>query len=134
MTSIDLAGLDNEGLFELLGTVHTEMASRERQHRKNLRDELENRQTAEGYKLADLFPQLARANAGRVPRRKLRAKFRNPHAPDDTWGNYIHDSTLWGGEVNGDRLNHPYGAVEGESTRIRNLRLRVDLDGISCLG
>lgn len=30
MTSIDLAGLDNDALTNLLGSIHTEMASRER--------------------------------------------------------------------------------------------------------
>ena len=85
MREIDLTGLDGEQLTDLIGSIHAELASRERKHRADLRAELESRLAAEGYKLEDLFPRLGGENRGRGPRRKRPARFRNPQAPDVTW-------------------------------------------------
>ena len=52
MAEIDIAGLDIEQLTDLLGKAQTEMASRERQRRKDLRAELERRVAADGYGMA----------------------------------------------------------------------------------
>ena len=79
--TIDLKSLDIQQLTELVGTIQTELASRERQNRKDLRAELERRVTAEGYKLADLFPVLAATE----PRRKRPARFRDPRNPEHAW-------------------------------------------------
>ena len=84
MTSIDLKSLDIEQLPELLAKAQTELASREKQNRKDLRDELERRVAADGYKMADIFPELG-AGAASGDRRKRPAKYRNPQNPDQTW-------------------------------------------------
>ena len=60
------------------------MASRERQRRKDFRGELEGLLVAEGYKLADVFPQLAGPNVSRPLRRKLPVKFRDPQNGEHT--------------------------------------------------
>ena len=85
MTDIDLRGLDVEQLSELVGKVQTEMASREKRKRHDLRAELERRVTADGYKLGDIFPELGGATPAKGRRRKLPAKYRNPQNPDETW-------------------------------------------------
>ena len=84
MTSIDLEPLNIDQLAELLTKAHAEMASREKENRKELRAELERRVTAEGYKLADIFPEL-RAGASSGARRKRPAKYRDPQNPDQIW-------------------------------------------------
>ena len=84
MTSIDLASLDVEQLPELLAKAQTELASREKQGRRDLRAELERRMAADGYKMADIFPELG-AGAASGARRKRPAKYRNPQNPDTTW-------------------------------------------------
>ena len=84
VTSIDLEPLDIDQLAELLGNAQTEIASREKENRKELRTELERRVTAEGYKLADIFPELG-AGASTGARRKRPAKYRDPQNPDQTW-------------------------------------------------
>ena len=84
MTSIDIERLDIEQLAELLAKAQTELASREKQNRKDLRAELERRITAEGYKMADLFPELGAASSSGA-RGKRPAKYRNPQHPDHTW-------------------------------------------------
>ena len=84
MTSIDLESLDIDQLAELLAKAHTEMASREKENRKELRAELERRLTAAGYKLGDIFPELG-AGASAGVRRKRPAKYRDPQNPDQTW-------------------------------------------------
>lgn len=84
MTFIDLEPLDIDQLAELLTSAHAEMASREKENRRKLRAELERRVTAEGYKLADIFPELG-AGASTGARRKRPAKYRDPHNPDQTW-------------------------------------------------
>ena len=84
MTSLDIARLDIEQLTDLLGKAQTELASRERQNRKDLRDELERRVAGDGYTMADVFPELGRA-ASTGARRKRPAKFRDPQNPEQTW-------------------------------------------------
>ena len=84
VTSIDLEPLDIDQLRELLGNAQTEIASREKENRKELRAELERRVTAEGYKLADIFPELG-AGASTGARRKRPSKYRDPQNPDQTW-------------------------------------------------
>ena len=84
MTDTNIAGLDIGQLADLLGKVQNEMASRERQRRKDLRAELERRVTAEGYKMGDIFPEL-RAASSTGARRKRPAKYRDPQNPEQTW-------------------------------------------------
>ena len=84
MASTNLERLDIKQLTELLGKAQTEMASREKQGRKDLRAELERRVAADGYKMADLFPELG-AGASSGARRKRPAKYRDPQNPDQTW-------------------------------------------------
>ena len=85
MASIDLSTLNIDQLTNLVGQAQSEMASREKQRRKDIRSELERRVTAEGYKMRDIFPELGTgAETGRQ-RRKMPAKFRNPQNPDETW-------------------------------------------------
>ena len=84
MASIDLESLDIEQLPELLAKAQSELASREKQGRRDLRDELERRVAADGYKMGDIFPELG-AGASSDARRKWPAKYRNPQNPDTTW-------------------------------------------------
>ena len=84
MTSIDLDSLDIERLPELLARARSELASREKQNRKELRAELERRVAADGYRMADIFPELGTASSSRS-RRKRPAKYRDPHNPEQTW-------------------------------------------------
>ena len=84
MTSIDLGPLDIDQLTELLGNAQTEIASREKENRKELRAELERRVTAQGYKMSDIFPELS-VGASSGARRKRPAKYRDPQNPDQTW-------------------------------------------------
>ena len=84
VTSINLERLDIKQLPELLAKAQTELASREKQNRKDLRAELERRVAAEGYKIADIFPELGAASSSSA-RRKWPAKYRNPQNPDTTW-------------------------------------------------
>ena len=85
MTDIDLPGLNIDQLTDLVGKAQTEMASREKQRRKDLRSELERRVTAEDYKLGDIFPEFGNGAAGGRQRRRMPAKYRNPQNPDETW-------------------------------------------------
>ena len=85
MADIDLSGLDIDQLTDLVGKAQAEMASRERQRRKDLRNEIERRVAADGYKLDDIFPELGTAKGARVGRQKRPPKYRNPQNPDDTW-------------------------------------------------
>ena len=80
VASTNLERLDIKQLTELLGKAQTEMASREKQGRKDLRAELERRVAADGYKMADLFPELG-AGASSGARRKRPAKYRDPQNP-----------------------------------------------------
>ncbi len=85
MPDIDLSGLNIDQLTHLVGKAQSEMASRERQRRKDLQSELVRRVTAEGYKMPDIFPELGTGGANGRQRRKMPVKFRNPRNPDDTW-------------------------------------------------
>ena len=85
MTTIDISGLNIDQLTDLVGKAQAEMASRERQRRKDLRSELERRVSADGYKLGDIFPELGPASGSAARRQKRPAKYRNPQNPDDTW-------------------------------------------------
>ena len=85
MASIDLESLDIGQLAELLAKAQTEIASREKGNRKELRAELERRVAADGYKMADLFPELGAASSSGT-RRKRPAKYRDPQNPEQTWG------------------------------------------------
>ena len=84
MTSIDIERLDIKQLGELLANAQTEIASREKGNRKELRAELERRVAADGYKMADIFPELG-AGASSGARRKRPAKYRNPQNPEQAW-------------------------------------------------
>ena len=85
MADIDLSGLNIDQLTDLVGKAQSEMASREKQRRKDLRSELERRVAAEGYKMGDIFPEFRTGGANGTRRRKMPAKFRNPQNPDQTW-------------------------------------------------
>ena len=84
MTSADLTALDIGQLADLLGKAQTEMASRARRRRKDLRAELERRVAADGYKMRDIFPELGPASSGRA-RGKRPAKYRDPQSPEQNW-------------------------------------------------
>ena len=83
LASINLESLDIEQLADLLGKAQTEMASREKGNRKELRAELERRVAAEGYKMTDIFPEFGTGASS--ARRKRPAKYRNPQNPEQTW-------------------------------------------------
>ena len=85
MADINISDLDIDQLTDLVAKAQTEMASRERQRRKDLRSDLERRVTAEGYKLRDIFPEFGNGAVGGRQRRKMPAKFRNPQNPGETW-------------------------------------------------
>ena len=85
MTSIDLARLDINQLQDLVGNVQTEIAARAKQRRKDLRSELERRVAADGYKMADIFPELGNGAANGRQRQKRLPKYRNPQNPDESW-------------------------------------------------
>ena len=85
MTSIDISSLDIDQLTDLVGKAQAEMASRERQRRKDLRAELERRVSADGYKMGDIFPELGSASGSGSRRQKRPAKYRIPQNPEDTW-------------------------------------------------
>ena len=85
VASIDLERLDIKQLPELLAKAQSELASREKQGRRDLRAELERRVAAEGYKIADIFPELGAASSSSA-RRKWPAKYRNPQNPEHDRG------------------------------------------------
>ena len=85
MADIDLSGLNIDQLADLVGKARTEMASREKNRRKDLREELERRVAADGYKMADIFPELGTGNGARPGRQKRPAKYRDPQNSDHTW-------------------------------------------------
>ena len=85
MASIDLSSLDIDQLTDLVGKAQSEMASREKQRRRDLRSEIERRVAADGYKMNDIFPELGNGAAGGRQRQKRPAKYRNPQNPDHTW-------------------------------------------------
>ena len=83
MASIDIERLDIDQLTELLAKAQTEIASREQGNRKELRAELERRVAADGYKMADLFPELGPALRAAHAANGLRstATLRTPNGP-----------------------------------------------------
>ena len=85
MADIDLSGLNIDELSNLVGKAQSEMASREKKRRKDLRSELERRVATDGYKMGDIFPELGSANGIGARRQKRPAKFRNPQNPDESW-------------------------------------------------
>ena len=85
MATIEIAGLDIEQLADLLEKAQAELAARERRRRKDFRSELERRVAAEGYKMGDLFPELAGSAPPGARRGKRPARFRNPELPEQTW-------------------------------------------------
>ncbi len=102
MDQIDLKGLNDDQLSGLVGKVQTEMASREKRRRQGLRAELERRVAAEGYKMADIFPELGTSASSGRRRRKMPPKYRNPQNPDETWTG-IGRSPKWVQEILGER-------------------------------
>ena len=85
MTSIDLSNLNVDQLSALVGKVQSEMASREKKRRQDLRTHLERQVLAEGYKMGDVFPQLGTGVVPSRQRQKRPAKYRNPQNPDQEW-------------------------------------------------
>ena len=85
MADIDLSRLNVDQLSELVGKAQTEVASREKQRRKDLRSELERSVVAGGYKLRDIFPELGDGSASGSQRQKRPAKYRNPQNPEQAW-------------------------------------------------
>ena len=102
MNSIDLKGLNVDELTALVGKVQTEMASREKRKRQELRAELERRVAAEGYKMGDVFPELGTGASTGRRRRKMPAKYRNPQNPEETWTG-IGRSPKWVQEILNER-------------------------------
>ena len=102
MADIDLSGLNIDQLSDLVGKAQSEMASRERQRRKDLRSELERRVVAEGYKIGDIFPELGSNTASGARRQKRPAKYRNPQNPDETWSG-IGRTPKWVQTILGER-------------------------------
>ena len=102
MADIDLSGLDIDQLTDLVDKAQTEVASREKQRRKQLRSELERRLAADGYKLGDIFPELGSDTATGSRRQKRPAKYRNPQSPDDAWSG-IGRTPKWVQAILGER-------------------------------
>ena len=53
-------------------------------NRKDLRADLERRVAVDGYKMADIFPELGAASSSSA-RPKRPAKYRDPQNPEQTW-------------------------------------------------
>ena len=102
MTDIDLSGLNIDQLTDLVGKAQSEVASRERNRRNDLRKELELLVTSEGYKMGDIFPEFGNTATDGTRRRKMPVKFRNPQNPDDTWTG-IGRSPKWVQAILGER-------------------------------
>ena len=84
MATIDLESLDIDQLAELLAKAQTEIASRTKENRKELRAELERRVAAQGYGMGDIFPEIG-AGASSGARRKRPAKYRDPQNSERIW-------------------------------------------------
>ena len=102
MADIDLSRLNVDQLTELVGKAQTEVASREKRRRKDLRSEIERRIAADGYKLGDIFPELGSGSASGSQRQRRPAKYRNPQSPDDTWAG-IGRTPKWVQAILGER-------------------------------
>ena len=85
MADIDISRLNIDQLTELVGKAQTEVASRDKQRRKDLRSELDRRLAAEGYALGDIFPELGSGAVSGSQRQKRPAKYRNPQNSEQTW-------------------------------------------------
>ena len=85
MAELDLSGLNIDQLTDLVGKAQTEIASREKQRRKDLRSELERPVAADGYKMGNILPKLRSGGTNGTRRRKMPVKFRNPQNPEETW-------------------------------------------------
>lgn len=84
MSSIDMARLDDERLSDLLDESQAELASREGRCRQNLLSELDHRVAAEGYRMRDLFPDLARIGVSATERGRRPGRFRNHQYLEET--------------------------------------------------
>ena len=102
MADIDLSRLNIDQLTALVGNAQTEVATRGKQRRKELRSELERRIAADGYKLGDIFPELGSGAASGSQRQKRPAKYRNPQSPDQTWSG-IGRTPKWVQAILGER-------------------------------
>ena len=102
MADIDLSRLNVDQLTELVGKAQTEVASREKRRRKDIRSELERRIAADGYKLGDIFPELASGAANVTQRQKRPAKYRNPQNPEQAWSG-IGRTPKWVQAILGER-------------------------------
>ena len=102
MTSINLSGLNIDKLSDLVGKAQSEMASREKRKRKDLRSELERRVASDGYKMGDIFPELGNGAANGRQRQRRPAKYRNPQNPDHTWSG-IGRTPKWVQAILGER-------------------------------
>ena len=102
MADIDLSRLNVDQLTELVGKAQTEVASREKRRRKDLRSELERRIAADGYKLGDIFQELASGATNVTQRQKRPAKYRNPQNPEQAWSG-IGRTPKWVQAILGER-------------------------------
>ena len=102
MAEIDLSGLNIDQLTELVGKAQTEVATREKQRRKDLRRELERRIATDGYKLGEIFPELGTGAASGSQRQQRPAKYRNPQNPEQAWSG-IGRTPLWVQAILGER-------------------------------
>ena len=102
MMSIGVSGLNIDQLTDLVGKAQSQIASREKQRRKDLRAELERRVTAEGYRMGDIFPELRNPAVGSRQRQEMPGKFRNPQNPEETWTG-IWRSPKWEQAILADR-------------------------------
>ena len=102
MADIDLSRLNIDQLTELVGKAQTEVTSREKRRRKDLRSELERRIAADGYKLSEIFPELGSGTASGTQRQKRPAKYRNPQNPEETWAG-IGRTPKWVQAILGER-------------------------------
>ena len=85
MACIDHSGLKIDQLVELVGKVQAEMASHEKQRRRDGRGELKHRIAAEGYWMGDIFRKFVKGAADARQSRKMSGKFGNPENTDETW-------------------------------------------------
>ena len=83
MSAIDLANFSKKQLDSLASDAQTEIVSRERTRRSDLRRSLEDEIKANGYRLSDLFPELAKPT--KVRRASGPVRFRDPQCAQHTW-------------------------------------------------
>ena len=112
MASIDLSALNLDQLTDLVGKAQSEMASREKQRRKDLRSELERRVTAEGYKMRDIFPELGNGAGGGRQRRKMPGEVSQSPEPRPDLDRNRALAEVGAGDPRGARDRH--GGVQGD--------------------